>query len=219
MVSKSTEIVRASLKEQVTTLLKKKILSGVYPPGTRLVIDLLAEEFQVSRTPVRDAIQALIPQGLITPQGKGYILFNPDRQEVKDVSRIRLALEILAVEQCTQRCSDEELTILESSIPISKERISKISLTEYDIDFHNKILLFSRNKILMSSLGSIRDLWWLIREWTLPENTDAIRDVTYAHHKEIVEKIRARDAKGAAKMMAKHHRFGEKEILKVYHFR
>ncbi len=217
-MNKSTGIVRASLKEQVTDLLKKKILSGAYPPGTRLVIDLLAEEFQVSRTPVRDAIQALIPQGLITPQGKGYILFNPDRQEVKDISSIRLALETLAVEQCTQRCSDNELTILESSIPTSKERISKISLTEYDMDFHHTILLFSRNKILISSLGSIRDLWWLIREWTLPENTDIIRDVTYAHHTEIVEKIKTRDAKGASEAMAKHHRFGEKEILKAYQF-
>lgn len=215
----STGIVHASLKEQVTALLKKKILSGVYPPGTRLVIDLLAEEFQVSRTPVRDAIQALIPQGLITPQGKGYILFNPDKQEVEDISSIRLALEILAVEQCTNRCSDDELKILESFIQTSKESISKLSLTEYDIDFHNKILLFSRNKILISSLGSIRDLWWLIRKWTMPENTNFIRDITFVHHKEIIEKIVARDAKGAAKVMAKHHRFGEREILKSALFR
>ena len=217
-MSKSTGIVYANLKEQVRTLLKKKILSGVYPPGTRLVIDLLAEEFQVSRTPVRDAIQALIPQGFITPHGKGYILFNPNRQEVEDISSIRLALEILAVEQCTNRCSDDEFKILESFIQTSKESISKLSLTEYDIDFHNKILLFSRNKMLITNLGNIRDLWWLIRKWTIPENTDIIRDITFAHHKEIIEKILARDAKGASKVMAKHHRFGEKEILKAYHF-
>ena len=217
-MSKSTGIVYANLKEQVTAILKQKILSGVYPPGTRLVIDLLAEEFQVSRTPVRDAIQALIPQGLITPQGKGYILFNPDRQEVEDISSIRLALAVLAVEQCTNRCSDDELKILESFIQISKENISKSSLTDYDIDFHNKILLFSRNRMLITSLGNIQDLWWLIRKWTMPENMDSIRDITYAQHKEIIEKIVARDAKGAAKVMAKHHRFGEREILKAYHF-
>ena len=214
----STRIVHANLKEQVTALLKQKILSGVYPPGTRLVIDLLAEEFQVSRTPVRDAIQALIPQGFITSQGKGYMLFNPDRQGIEDISRIRLALELLAVEQCTIRCSDDELKILESFIQTSKESLSKISLTEYDIDFHNHILLFSKNKMLITNLGNIRDLWWLIREWTIPENTDIIRDITFAHHKEIIEKILARDAKGASKVMAKHHRFGEREILKAYRF-
>ena len=214
----STGIVHANLKEQVQVLLKQKILSGIYPPGTRLVIDSLAEEFQVSRTPVRDAIQALIPQGFIIQQGKGYNLFNPDKQEVEDISRIRLTLEILAVEQCTIRCTEGDLKILESYIKTSQESLSKISLTGYDIDFHNHILLFSRNRMLITSLGNVRDLWWLIRKWAFPENTNAIRDITFAHHKEIIEKIVARDVKGASKAMAKHHRFGEREILKAYQF-
>ncbi|MCP4401582.1 MAG: GntR family transcriptional regulator [bacterium] len=213
-MDKSTGIVHATLKEQVTALLKKKILSGVYPPGTRLVIDLLAKEFQVSRTPVRDAIQALIPQGLIIPQGKGYILFNPDRQEVKDISRVRLSLEILAVEQCTERCSDDELNMLDSFIQSTKGSVSKMSLTDHDIDFHNHILLFSRNKILTLNLGSIRDLWWLVRKWTTPENTDFLKNIIFTQHTEIIKKISARDAKGASKVMAEHHLFGEKEILK-----
>ena len=213
-MKKTTKIVHATLKEQVTILLKKKILSGVYPPGTRLVIDLLAEEFQVSRTPVRDAIQTLIPQGLITPQGKGYLLFNPGRQEVKDISRIRLSLEILAVEQCTERCSDTELHILESLMQSNDESVSKISLTDHDVDFHDHILRFSRNKILKLNLGNIRDLWWLIRKWTTPENTDSLRDIIFTQHKKIIEKISVRDAKGASTAMAKHHLFGEAEILK-----
>ena len=212
-------LVHSDLKDQIYSLLKEKVLSGVYKPGTRLVIDLLAEEFEVSRTPIRDAIHGLVSQGLIISQGKGYNLINPTIDEILDISSIRLSLESLAVEQCANRCSDEDIEVLREYVTSSKELLESVSLYEdYDIDFHNKILSFSKNTKLPFYLGNVRDLWWLIRKWSYPDNKGRIRKITTKQHEDLVEKIANRDPKGAVRVMTKHHKLGEKEIIKSYKY-
>ena len=212
-------LVHSDLKDQVHTLLKEKVLSGVYPPGTRLVIDTLAEEFQVSRTPIRDAIHGLVSQGLISSRGKGYSLINPTIDEILDISSIRLSLELLAVEQCTKRCSDDEIEILKESVSIMSENsIEHVLNRADDIDFHDKILAFSKNTKLPFYLGNVRDIWWLIRKWASPENMDSVSNATIKQHRDLVDKIAARDAKGAVRVMTRHHKLGEKVILKSYKY-
>ncbi|MBC7294664.1 MAG: GntR family transcriptional regulator, partial [Thermoleophilia bacterium] len=65
-------IIRQSLSQQAGEAIKKRILSLDLPPGTRLVVDTLAEELGVSRTPVREALRELVSQGLVTYDGNSY---------------------------------------------------------------------------------------------------------------------------------------------------
>lgn len=205
-----TKIVQAKLNEQIFTVLKEKIVSGFYQPGTRLLIDTLAAEFNVSRTPIRDALQAMISNGLIIQVGKGYNVLNPTIEEVKDISTLRLALEEMAVEQCTNRCTEEEVKILESFYAPNK----KFSIEEYDVAFHNKILEFSRNKQLNIHLHMVRDLWWLIRRWTKDISSDETQHLTIKQHTELIEKIKIRDVEGAKQIMRNHHNTGLDKILR-----
>lgn len=206
-------IIQANLKEQIHDVLKQNIISGQYLPGTRLVIDTLAEEFNVSRTPIRDVLHSLISRGLISQQGKGYIVFKPTRDEVKDISSLRLELEKMAVEQCILRSTDEELTFFNKFKNMDASSVRNTPLEEYDISFHEGVLFYARNKHLKFHLDMIRDLWWLIRRWSHVEASQAIKLKSMHQHDQIIDMILARNPEEAKRLMEEHHNTGLRDIL------
>ncbi len=206
-------IIQANLKEQIHDVLKQNIISGQYLPGTRLVIDTLAEEFNVSRTPIRDVLHSLISRGLISQQGKGYIVFKPTRDEVKDISSLRLELEKMAVEQCTLRSTDEELTFFNRFKNMDAGSLNNTPLEEYDIAFHEGILSYAKNKHLKFHLDMIRDLWWLIRRWSHVESSQEIKQRSMHQHDQIIDMIQARNPEEAKRLMEEHHNTGLRDIL------
>lgn len=206
-------VIVGNLREQIHAILKQKIISGFYAPGDRLVIDIIAEEYNVSRTPIRDALHSMIPNGLITQAGKGYFVFNPDLSEVKDISSLRLALANLAVEQCTVRCTDEEIKQLESFKETELYRLQDHTLEDYDVSLHKKILEFTRNKHLISHSQMVRELWWLIRRWTKAESSPEIKLITMQQHIKLIDCISSRDVEGAKEVMSLHHKAGLESII------
>jgi DNA-binding GntR family transcriptional regulator len=74
------------------------ILDGELPPQTRLVEIQLAEQFEVSRTPVREALKRLAAEQLVLSDAvRGLIVRAPEPHEIEDVYRVRDALDALAV--------------------------------------------------------------------------------------------------------------------------
>ncbi len=207
------QIIQANLKEQIHDVLKQNIISGHYLPGTRLVIDTLAEEYNVSRTPIRDVLHSLISKGLITQQGKGYNVFQPSLEEVRDISSLRLELEKMAVEQCTLRSTEKELSHFMRFKNMDAKSVKGTPLEEYDISFHDQILAYTRNKHLTFHLEMIRDLWWLIRRWSHVEASEEIKLTSIHQHSQIIDAILARDVEEAKMRMEEHHNTGLRYIL------
>lgn len=208
-----TDVIVGNLKDQIHAILKQKITTGFYAPGTRLVIDSIAEEYHVSRTPIRDALNSMIPNGLISQVGKGYFVFNPNLEEVKDISALRLVLENMAVEQCTLRSTDDEIKRLEAFKAFELSRLQNMTLEEYDIAFHERILEFTRNSHLISHLQIVRELWWLIRRWTKAEISPEIKILSMQQHIDLIDRISNRDVEGAKRVMALHHNSGLGSII------
>ena len=207
------DVILGNLKDQIHAILKQKIISGFYEPGTRLVIDTIAEEYNVSRTPIRDALHAMISNGLLYTESKGYFVFNPTLQEVKDISSLRLVLEEMAVEQCTLRSSEEEIKELDAFREIELNRVQNHTMEEYDVSLHKKILEFTQNKHLIAHLQMIRELWWLIRRWTKAETSPETKIITMQQHLDLIDRIRNRDVEGAKQVMVKHHNSGLEFII------
>jgi len=83
----------STISEQVATRLRKGIKFGAYPPGTRLREVSLAEEFDVSRGPVREALQILVKEGLVTFEPhRGARVVQLDRKNIMEIFDIREAL-------------------------------------------------------------------------------------------------------------------------------
>lgn len=77
-------------------LILEAIDSGVYKPGDRLVESDLAERFGVSRTPIREALQRLETQSLLSRDGRSLIVASLDHNEVAELYVVRAELEGLA---------------------------------------------------------------------------------------------------------------------------
>ena len=111
-----------STRERAYALLKEDIINGVRSPGERLIEDALAEEYMVSRPPLREAIHKLEIEGFLTRLPvRGLVVANYSIDEIRDLYQIRSLLEGLATRLTTDRmlkdpCLRNELIALKENI-------------------------------------------------------------------------------------------------------
>jgi DNA-binding GntR family transcriptional regulator len=97
--------------------LRRGLVEGRYPPGTRLVEQRLAEELAVSRTPVREALRRLDAEGLVVlERNRGAQVPAPTAAEVADLYDVRSRLEAYAAELAAQRRTDEDLAAIDAAV-------------------------------------------------------------------------------------------------------
>jgi DNA-binding GntR family transcriptional regulator len=98
-----SEIVRTpSLSAKAKALLQTAILTGKLPPGAHLVESQLAAQFQISRGPLREALQALAAEGLVEIQpARGAFVINPTPDEMEDMIVLRAVLGGMAARYVT----------------------------------------------------------------------------------------------------------------------
>jgi DNA-binding GntR family transcriptional regulator len=96
--------------------IRQAIVEGRYSAGQRLVEKNLAEEFQVSRTPVREALRALESEGLVVSlPNKGAVVRSLSAQDVYDIYDLRVRLESLAAERAARDPGPDQLAVLEEA--------------------------------------------------------------------------------------------------------
>jgi DNA-binding GntR family transcriptional regulator len=215
--SQPARIVRQSLSEQAAEAIKARILSLDLPPGTRLVVDALAEELGVSRTPVREGLKQLVSHGIVTYDGNTYAVTSYSRQDVEDIFLIRRALEALAAQQAAQRMPANALRELRAICEEGRRRIDEQDtefLITVDVRFHEMIATGSGNQRLIHLLDQLREQSWLIRRWGfLPKLVEYVEAVTLEEHLAIVERLEAGDSEQSGKLMQEHLLRGEQRTL------
>src|SRR3954468_19834720 len=91
----------------VCTAIRDDIISGYFPPGSRLTEELLAQRYGVSRVPVREALRTLESEGFVrTRKHAGASVAEPTEQEAADLLEIRGLLEPLGTARAAQRRTD-----------------------------------------------------------------------------------------------------------------
>ena len=87
-----------------------KIIAGEYPPGSRLRQEVLAEEFSVSRTPIREALRQLEVKGVVQHRpNQGAIVPAPNAQDIREAYQVRAELEGLAISLAVEWITDEQI--------------------------------------------------------------------------------------------------------------
>jgi DNA-binding GntR family transcriptional regulator len=98
------------LVNQIVERIHAKIALGELGPGDRLRQELLAEEFKVSRTPIREALRLLEAKGVISQEHRhSAVIRGPSVREVRETYQVRAELEGLAAELAAQWISDNQL--------------------------------------------------------------------------------------------------------------
>lgn len=88
------------------TRIRDGILGGQTPPGSVLIPANLSVEFQVSRTPIREALMRLEIEGLLEQATRGYVVRRRTPQEVLEICEARIALESLAAQAAATRSTE-----------------------------------------------------------------------------------------------------------------
>src|SRR3954469_21997036 len=107
----------AALLDRVRNL----VLSGNFPPGAPLSEVFLAQEFEVSRTPIREALKQLQHEGLVEIRPKvGTFVREPTRREIIELFQLKESLEGLAASLLARRGEVQELSILRRNLEQSE---------------------------------------------------------------------------------------------------
>jgi len=128
-----TLIQRSSLQAEVANRLRNEIVEGHWRPGTRLQERLLCERYGISRSPLREAYQALIAEGLIEASpNRGAVVTVPTPSTILQNFELLRALELLAVRLACRCASDGDL----QRVVALEERMSNAAAAEQLHDFH-----------------------------------------------------------------------------------
>jgi GntR family transcriptional regulator, rspAB operon transcriptional repressor len=152
-----------TLAGQAYRRIKELILIGAIPPLHPIDEKQLIQELQVGRTPIREAIQRLAYDGLVTIiPFRGTVASGIDMSDLDQIMETRVPMEILAGRLAAQRIEDDQLRELVASydVPGLCAERNFVELLRLDQEFHRAIAAISANKFLEQILENLRDLTW-----------------------------------------------------------
>jgi DNA-binding GntR family transcriptional regulator len=184
-------------------LILQAIDSGVYRPGDRLVESELAERFGVSRTPIREALQRLETQSLLTRDGRSLIVSSLDHNQMAELYVVRCELEGLAARLAARHATDEEVRVLRKMVEDDRKYLNDpAALARANRRFHKQVHLASHNRFLVQQLDLVYRSMALMATTSLAiEGRGAI---AIEEHQRIVDAIAAGDGEAAYRALREH---------------
>lgn len=213
----------------VLTHLREQIVSGRIAPGSKLRAEALANEMNVSRTPVRSALAVLSAEGLVTyGMNRGYTVQSMKLSDILDSIEVRAQLEGLGARLSVEMgWSAEGLAYLEQTVGRARAILDEGRWSEeierdwYTLNrlFHRAIQRAPENLVLRSAIrmtllyplfGDAARLCPVVAERVplrlreVPDTPPEFITVSQADHEEILEAIRRGEADAAGALMSRH---------------
>ncbi|WP_225032600.1 GntR family transcriptional regulator [Paraburkholderia sp. XV] len=184
-------------------------------PGERVNELELAERFNVSRTPLREALNRLVAENLLSfVPNRGFYVRQLDRQDVFDLYELRRSIEAAAIVLAADRADDKDIKALRKfwkDVLKIKGKVPADELVAKDEEFHVRLVALSGNNEMVRSLYSINARIHFVRWVDLQERGhDA-----FAEHLDILDAIEARDSARCRELVETHITWRMEEITKV----
>lgn len=198
------------LVERVYDALLHSITEGTLAPGARLAQEDLAEQLNVSRQPVLQALRLLKKDGFVVDAGKRGVMVTPiDATAIAQVYQLRGALDALASRLAAERKANIDLDLIERGRKAARGR-SIVALVETDIAFHNAIYDASGNPLIAEAANRH---WAHIRRAMISVLfASGVRESVWDEHAAILDAIHSGDGSKAERLTREH---GETAANKV----
>lgn len=198
-----------SFKHKAYTALKNAIVAmDIYRNREDIRLDerKLAQDFGISRTPVREAMAQLESEGFVrmVPR-RGIYVVRKTRREVIEMITAWAALESMAARLITQTASSDEIAALRKMFATFKDGKVRAHLDEYsevNIEFHQSIIKLSGNRVLIDLAENLFTHMRMIRRKTIVEKDRADRSMR--DHMNIIEALEARSTDRAEELVRDH---------------
>jgi DNA-binding GntR family transcriptional regulator len=199
----------------------KAVITDMDVYGSREEIRLdersLAEEFGISRTPVREAMAQLEREGFVrSVPRRGVYVVRKTKREVIELITAWAALESMAARLITENAGDEEIASLRRVFAAFDNGELRAHLDEYseaNIEFHQTLVRLSRNSVLINLAENLFTHMRMIRRKTIGEKDRVDRSIR--DHMHIIEALEARDTLHAEKLV-RDHALGLAEHVEKY---
>jgi DNA-binding GntR family transcriptional regulator len=197
----------SGLSASIVGTLKERIVGWQYPPEHRLTEEGLCREFGVSRSPVREALRALVTNGFVRKmQNRGYAVRQLDLRDVEELYDLRTAIELHVVERLARDSTGRhsELVSLRETwkgIRAGPRRKGE-ELAQLDTRFHETLAELAGNRMLLEQLRAINERLLVFRMIDFGEPDRA--EHTCRQHIKVIERIVAKDADGARAAMRRN---------------
>ena len=187
--------------------LRQAILAAEFELGEGLSEERLASYLGVSRTPVREALNALQLQGLveIQPQ-RGSFVFFPSVDDVAQLCEFRMMMEARAIALCHARSKQQTLVRLREANAAmigARERNEALAIAQADTDFHDTLFDLCGNRYLAEAYGLMSGRVATLRTHLLAPTT-GIRKPAIDEHAEIIDAFASGDLLRAENTLSSH---------------
>ena len=200
-------IKHTSLADQVFEKLESDILSGKYARGTIMTEGMISDDLQVSRTPVREALQRLEQEHLVRSVSKGVEILSLTIEDALIIYSFRERIEGLAAAACARNITAEQIDELEELLDLqtfynNKGDTEKVKT--YDSLFHRKLYEFAGSPVYPDILSPLHNKIQKFRKSAISTRSNASNSC--AEHREILESIKSGDENKAFDAMSEHIR-------------
>lgn len=210
-----------ALRDRVYDHLRTAIINGRMTPGTTLLQEQLAEQMGVSRTPIRDALDRLASEGLVTRNAGGRVsVAELSFQELSEKYTVRSVLEGLALRLAAERMGARQLAELGRILRTMREAVEQqdaITVTEIGADFHDTIIASCGNDFLIQTLQSLNDS--IRRYRRVAANIPGRAIETMHEHEQIYDALQSGDIETAQQLIQEHIAHSQQQLeaaIKAY---
>lgn len=202
--------------------IKDAIITGEIEPGKRLTEEALAEKFNVSRTPIREAIKQLETEGLVIPyKRRGVIVREFSLKDIREIYNLRALLESYGAGEAAIHRTEKQILTMEmtnkkyeeaiyQSVRTKIHRIKQIQ--EANQTFHRAIFLASQNEHLVAHIDKVVVLPLIYRSfyWYSEQQLEQ----SLKMHKIILQAIKDKEIDRAKIAMHEHIYQGRDHVIK-----
>lgn len=197
-----------SIREQVTDILRMRIINGELKPGDRISERDISRELNISTTPIKEAIRGLETAGLlITLPRKGTMVSEFAKQNLSQQSTLRSALEGVAANLAARNMDKDACERLKTSLDEVEKLLDRDDIKELEScnkDFHEAITNYSNNPYLIQLIETQRSFNQGFRHGGLRDKSG--RKQSLDEHRAILEAIERQDSELAETLMRNHIR-------------
>jgi DNA-binding GntR family transcriptional regulator len=194
-----------SIVDQVHHAIRKMAITYQLKPGERVNEVELSRQLGVSRTPLREALNRLNTEGLLTfAPGKGFFCRHLDPKEVFDLYEVRKVLETSAIHLSVQRARTEQIDALDRFLRETGQEANDRTAEElvgFDEYFHEHLIAMSGNDEMLRMLKNLNSRIQFVR-WIDIDSRK--RSETQAEHRAVLSALRKRDEATCTSILEAH---------------
>jgi DNA-binding GntR family transcriptional regulator len=209
------------LVDRLAAAIQSQILGGSIPVGSRLRQEALAEKFEVSRTPVREALRKLEATGIVELlPNRGAVVRGPSARDIREAYEVRAELEGLAAELAAGLINDRDLRRLREAEELFRRSVKSLvarrgsdpswsdasSWVQANDLFHQAILDAAANRRLAATIADLHRSFPRDLTWGALEGSSRLLEENIAQHAAILAAIERRDPVEARRRMVEHVR-------------